>query len=342
VEFAVRSVLRPSPLAALLLLSPRPIVLHARDFAFWPGSPTYHLLRALRHRRVDILLSTSWNHATRRLSEQLVRLQWRLRRIGDHRITFFAASTAELASFRGAGLPTLHVNNAAFIDERIFRPLPGRQVRFDAVYDAKLSPFKRHPLAAEVPNLALVTYLYEGRVDPDYRAAVAPLLARAHVFNGNPFSDAYRTLQPAEVNQALNQCAVGLALSREEGSMLASIQYLLAGLPVVSTASRGGRDDFYHPDYTRIVDATPRAVADGVAELKRCEVAADEIRARTLARMWEHREGLFRCVDDIYASLGCDRKFEEEWPSLFVNRLLSSEPDPTAGILAAIESAWAG
>ena len=340
-DFAVRSVLRPSPDAPLLLLSPRPIMLHARDFAFWPGAPTFRLLRALRDRRVEILFTTSWNHARRRLTERLVRLQWRLRRIGDHRITFLAANTAEHAHFQRAGLPTLHVNHAAFVDERIFRPLPDRRVRFDAVYDAKLSPFKRHGLAAEVPNLALITYLYEGRVDPGYRAAIEPIVARAHVFNGNPFSDTYRALKPEEVNHALHQCGVGLALSKEEGSMLASIQYLLAGLPVVSTASQGGRDDFYHPDYVRIVDATPRAVADAVSELRRCQVPAGEIRARTLARVWEYRKRLFRCIDDLYASLGCDRKFETEWPSLFVNRLLAEERDPTARILAEIERAHA-
>ena len=228
------------------------------------------------------------------------------------------------------------------MDERIFHPLPDRQVRFGAVYDARLSRFKRHSLAAEVPNLALITYLYEGRVDPGYRAVLVPIVARAHVFNGDPFSDAYRRLSPQEVNQALSQCEVGLALSREEGAMYSSIQYLLAGLPVVSTPSEGGRDDFYHPDYVRIADATPRAVAEAVSELRHCKVTPDEIRARTLARVWEHRERLFQCVDEIYASHGCDRKFAAEWPSLFENRLLSSEPDPTAGILAAIERAWAG
>lgn len=199
--------------------------------------------------------------ARRWLTERLVRLRWRLRRIGDHRITFLAASAAEHAHFRRVGLPTLYVNNGAFTDERIFRPLRSRQARFDAVYDARLSPFKRHPLAAEVPNLALVTYLYQGQVDPGYRAAIAPILARAHVFNGNPSSDAYRALTPEEVNHALNQCGVGLALSKEEGAM--------------------------------------------------------------------------------YASQGCDRKFSAEWPSLFVNKLLAQERDPTAGILAAIERAHA-
>ena len=271
-----------------------------------------------------------------------MRLQWRLRRTGDHRITFLAASEGELAHFRGAGLPSFHINNSAFLDERIFRPLPGRQVRFDAVYDARLSRFKRHPLAAEVPNLALITYLFEDQVDPDYRAVIAPIVARAHVFNGNPLTDAYRRLSLEEVNQALNQCAVGLALSREEGAMYASIQYLMTGLPVVSTPSEGGRDDFYHPDYVRIVDPAPGAVAAAVSELRHCKVGPDEIRARTLATAWEHRRRLFRCVDDLYASQGCDRKFEAEWPSRFVNRLLSAETDPTPGVLAAIESAQPG
>lgn len=316
-------------------------MLHVRDYAFRPGGPIFRLLRALRDRRVDILLTTSWNHARRRRVERLARLQWRLRRTGDHRITFLAANEAEHVHFRRAGLPTLHVNNSAFVDESIFRPLPGRQVRFDAVYDARLSRFKRHELAAEVPNLALVTYLHDRKVNPDHRTAIAPIVSRAHVFNGDPFSDAYRTLTPEEVNHAINQCGVGLALSREEGAMLASMQYLLAGLPVVSTPSEGGRDDFYHPDYVRIVDTTSRAVAEAVSDLRHCKVAPEEIRARTLERVWEHRERLFRCVDEIYASRSCDRKFAAQWPSLFVNRLLADELDPTAGILATIERAHA-
>jgi glycosyltransferase involved in cell wall biosynthesis len=144
------------------------------------------------------------------------------------------------------------------------------------------------------------------------------------------------------VNAALNQCAVGLALSKAEGAMFASIQYLLAGLPVVSTPSRGGRHEFYDPDYVRIVDPTPRAVADAVRELRQCKVPAEEIRARTLARVWEHRERLFQCVDEIYASQGCDRKFAAEWPTVFQNKLRVECEDPSAEILAAIRAAHAG
>ena len=340
--FAVRSVLQPSPFAPLHLLSARPIVLHALDWAFEPGAPTYRLLRALRDRRVDFLVSLSWYQAKPPLVAKLVRLEHRVGRLGDHRVTILASSSAELEPFRRAGLSALLVGNGALVDERIYRPLPGRRAHFDAVYDARLSSFKRHPLAAEVPNLALITYPYKGRVDPDYREAIEPLLARAHLFNGNPLTSAYRRLSAPEVNQALNRCAVGLALSREEGGMYASTQYLLAGLPVVSTPSRGGRDEFYHSDYVRIVDPDPRAVAAAVAEMRTCKTPPDEIRARTLATVEEHRRRLFHCVDAIYASQGCDRSFEAEWPALFVDKLAPLEGDETAAILSAIVAAHAG
>jgi glycosyltransferase involved in cell wall biosynthesis len=332
-------VLRPSREAPVVLVSADPVVLHAIDWAFLPGAPAFRMLRALAGRQVDLLVTMSWNHATRQQVDRLRRLDWGVRRGADHRVTFLASSGAELERFERAGLGALLVSNTAFCDERIYRPMPGRRARFDAVYDARLTSFKRHPLAAEVPNLALITSLTLEEGEPGYRASLAPLLARTHIFNGHPFQDGYRFLSPQEVNESLNQCAVGLALSREEGGMYASTQYLLAGLPVVSTSSRGGRDEFYHPDYVRIVDASPRAVADGVAEMRHCKVPPEEIRARTLARLREHRQRLFRCIDGIYASQGCRRSFEAEWPSLFFDKWIPAEKDPTAAILAAIRTA---
>lgn len=51
--------------------------------------------------------------------------------------------------------------------------------------------------------------------------------------------------------------------------MFASMEYLMSGLPVVTTKSRGGRDRYLTPRTSRVVaprpDAIARAVADYVA-----------------------------------------------------------------------------
>jgi hypothetical protein len=90
------------------------------------------------------------------------------------------------------------------------------------------------------------------------------------------------------------------------------------------------------------VDPEPRAVAAAVAELRRCKPSAEEIHARTMAIARVHRERLFRCVDQIYAGQGLRRSFEAEWPSVFVNQLLSESADPLPGVLEAIRAAHAG
>ncbi len=48
-----------------------------------------------------------------------------------------------------------------------------------------------------------------------------------------------------EVARKLNACRVGMCLSETEGAMFAAVEYLLCGLPVVSTPSQGGRDVWF-------------------------------------------------------------------------------------------------
>ena len=71
-----------------------------------------------------------------------------------------------------------------------------------------------------------------------------------------------------EVSNFINKCRVGLCLSSEEGGMYASTQYLLCGLPVVTTNNIGGRNTFFHPDYVYYAEDDSRDIAHGVEELK--------------------------------------------------------------------------
>lgn len=107
--------------------------------------------------------------------------------------------------------------------------------------------------------------------------------------------------------------------------MKSSIQYLMAGIPVVSTPSTGGRDYFYEDDYALIVDPTPEAVAAGVSELIRREISPSLVRSRVMVIVTQERSNLARFVNDIYRSEGIDRDFTLEWPRVFRNYLLDAD-----------------
>jgi glycosyltransferase involved in cell wall biosynthesis len=81
--------------------------------------------------------------------------------------------------------------------------------------------------------------------------------------------------------------------------MLASIQYLLAGLPVVTTPSLGGRDVFFDPAHSLTVKPDPAAVAAGVREMINRNVPREEIRARAIQEMERHRARLVAYVARI-------------------------------------------
>jgi glycosyltransferase involved in cell wall biosynthesis len=90
--------------------------------------------------------------------------------------------------------------------------------------------------------------------------------------------------------------------------MFASIEYLLCGLPVVTTRSIGGRDVFFDPAYVEWVEDDPEAVAQGVRNLIARAPEPEFIRARTLARMEEHRQRLRTFLKEVIPP------FEAPWP----------------------------
>jgi len=313
---------RSGPSALYGALSTRPPILFVQDWSIGDAdSPLSALLRRLRGRPVHVYYNTSWHvDESRGIPKHRARLAELRRRSPGLTATVLAQTPAEQALFAAHGIDALYCNQNCLVDERVFRVLPDVERRHDAVYDARLDPFKRHELAREVKRLALVTYL-NWDTDRRFAAEVAADLRDATWFNGTPTPEV-RLLSAEEVNRAYNACRVGLCLSEREGAMWASVQYLLAGLSVVSTESEGGREEFFDPDYVRIVKPTPRAVADAVAEL--CALGWDrsDVRRRTLARMGEHRR---RFVDHVQGRLdeaGEERRFEDDWPRVFRHRMV--------------------
>jgi glycosyltransferase involved in cell wall biosynthesis len=104
--------------------------------------------------------------------------------------------------------------------------------------------------------------------------------------------------------------------------MYTSIEYLLAGLPIVSTRNIGGRDVYFDPEYCITTEADPEAIRAAVLELKARRIPRDHIRRRTLARIDADRQ---RFLDFLSAlSVELPSTSRTQWP--FPSKLLKWRP----------------
>lgn len=160
--------------------------------------------------------------------------------------------------------------------------------KYDAIYAAQIIPFKRIGLARAVESIYILTYTQgAGTRENDLHGAY-PEMKHAD-FNRN-----WKNV--AEKNRLFNESRVGLCLSKEEGPMLASLEYMLSGIPVVSTKSTGGRTEYYDADYTLIVDDNPTAIKKGVENLIARQVDAEYIRKNTLLKLNRDRENYVQVI----------------------------------------------
>jgi glycosyltransferase involved in cell wall biosynthesis len=216
------------------------------------------------------------------------------------------------------GVPSLVANGLIFVDERVWRPgvppfagLP----MFDAIYVARLDPDKRHELAKDINSLSLVyghslsqahstAYEQARQVFPD-------------AFFANHSLSAGGDLAPEMVCRLLGHARVGLCLSAVEGSMRSSMEYLLAGVPVVSTPSLGGRDRYYVAPYCRVVEANPSAVAGAVRELAAKGLDRQKIRQHVAQLVGFDRYNFLMNVNKIAKRhFGKDNLFPEFLPMI--------------------------
>lgn len=284
--------------------------------------------RAVARRPAHLLLGLGWSADDDTLAEQFAEVCRRHRAAHPrHHIVVLANEPGAVPRLRVRGVEAVPINQNAFVDDRIFKPLPGRQPRYDAVYNARFTPFKRHDLAREVERLVLIGYPAQGEARPSdgylpHLRAVLP-----HASYANEWRDGRPSwLRPEQVNEVLNDARVGLCLSAVEGAMYASAEYLLSGLPIVTTPSRGGRDYFFDPEFCLTVEPDPRQIREAVQALVARNIPRQHVRARTLERIEAVRRRFFELVQQIYDAHGVARRFADEWPILRRHRLIEWVP----------------
>jgi SAM-dependent methyltransferase len=269
---------------------------------FADGSTSVTRLAAAVGEGGHLLVTPWWSLAdTKAWTSRLAELRRDLAASPGVGLRFLCNDEAEIAAAEAAGFPAALVNQNAFLDETIF-DVTGAERIFDAVYNARMVPFKRHELASGIESLALVYYHYK---DLDRRfEAVRRILKQAEFLNGDPLAGTYQHFDRHAVAASLNRARVGLCLSAIEGAMYASVEYLLCGLCIVSTPSLGGRDQFFDERFCLEAEPNPDAVADSVRQLVQRQVPPALIRDATLARVVRHRRRYVDLVDTLRHEAG--------------------------------------
>lgn len=179
-------------------------------------------------------------------------------------------------------------------------PPPDDAVPVDAVYVAGFQPFKRHELACEINRLLLLSW------PPTVVEAIAmrQKLPTALFGNYEALDGAFAMIDGVDYCRQLARASVGLCLSADEGPMRASIEYMLCGLPVLTTPSRGGRIEMLSGPYLSVVEPDPVVIAAAVASLAQNRPDPVEVRAHVLRRIASERVILLDGINAWLASHG--------------------------------------
>ena len=307
---------------AASVLSADPPIIYVR-----PRPPPFGLAGLLAVRNPGLpftcLVRTMWTLETGAALAEVAFTYHRFRELHPHIAVHVMANTEnELSLLQGEAIDTILANHNMFVDETVFRPRPEIARVYDAVYNANFSPFKRRALSAEIPRCVHIGYAADPESKADMRGAF--LAARAelpqHHFLNPHTADSVKRLGPNEVNHVLVRAHVGLCLSELEGAMVASMEYLMAGLPVVTTPNTGGRDRYLTPDTAVFAEANPRAIREAVAALKARAIPPQVVRDITLKLVQRDRSAFNAFV----ASLRVDRPpagDDERFPFRYVGNL---------------------
>ena len=293
------------------VLSRKPVVF----FAYWED--LYKFRADFAHRLkdepvIEAICQLGWHYETEeraaRAEKEHAEVKERLPQIN---VLFVTNTPQEEALLRKHGLKAEFCHQNAFIDEKRIRLYTPDKREFDAIYVARITPFKRQELAAKVPRLRLISS-WENPSEKNYVQSVLDMMPTVSYSS----KVSYRN-----VSKEMSRAAVGLCLSAEEGAMFVSAEYLLSGIPAVSTANLGGREYVMPKEYWRRAEANPDSVAAAVEELKNLHADPADVRAKTLEMYRPHREKMCAILKGIFDSHGLDGSKLSSFDRWFTHKL---------------------
>ncbi len=300
-----------------------PIILHSYDWNYGV-SPFDELLPHMTHAPATLILSLSW---TMLLPARFERMLQALRAYTAqrpwHRFVFLANMQQEKALFDTHHLHSLFCPHNAFLDERLYFPME-REQQWQALINARRKRFKRIHLVQELSSCCFITYATPDD-DLAYDAELFRDIPHLHrpQYQGTSIQQCFNTEQ---LREYYARSACGLILSDMEGGCFSAAEYLLCGLPVVSTPNVGGRNVFFHNDYTYYCHANTHGVRLAVEAAQTCTLSPQEIRKTCLERMVYFR---IKYMEMLYAEAavhGHASTFHCKFEEIFSNKMITHYP----------------
>jgi glycosyltransferase involved in cell wall biosynthesis len=182
------------------------------------------------------------------------------------------------------------INHNAWIDENLFTIQPCEK-KYDALYIARRTKWKRHHLAGDIKNLAMAC----GGNNHGNEQCDIPTCAN------NP-DDVYT---PEQIVELINSSRCGLSLSEAEGASFGTSEYLLCGVPVVTTPSKGGRNVWLNMDNSIEAQPTKWHVAHSVETIIDKNLSPSKIRQDHIRLTSVYRDKFIKQLQHIFNKYNC-------------------------------------
>lgn len=231
-------------------------------------------------------------------------------------IYWLANGNYELESLKAQGINAKLVSHNVFINTQTFNILPINK-KYDAIFCQTVMPFKRPYLASKINS---IVYSTGSNPSVEYQQMI------------NEQSGTLVTgSTPQQVATLMNQSLCGLSLSQAEGGNYATTEYLLCGLPVVTTQNLGGRDIYLNETNSIYVDdESPESVAKAVNYIKENRHKYDSNKIRNGA-LRKNLEMLITLKDEVLFPILIKNNVNPEGLENFLNQVLSSANTSSKG-----------
>ena len=225
------------------------------------------------------------------------------------------------------GISSVYCNHNAFVDSKLFGVLPNNFKKRDVIYNARFNPIKRHELTYDIDSISYVCWQIEDQMQYEKIKREKKNFDLLNTLDPKSPQGVVR-FEEKELCQIINESRIGLSLSAIEGANFSSIEYLLCGLPVISTKSIGGRDIFFNRFNSIIIEPQKEALTNAVQSILKNYPNRKQIHSIRSLAISKQNFFIRRFKDilkDIATELSLDINIDRLFYMSFTNKMLRHE-----------------